>query len=86
MDTFTSYSQNLNSPIRSGAPITPNYGSDLPVMPRAIYVGIGGDLAVILADGDSVTLAAVPGGIILPVRARRVRQSGTSASALVALW
>lgn len=86
MDPFISYNQNLNAPIRSGASITPDDASDLPVLPRAIYIGSGGDIAVTLADGDSVTLTGVPTGALLPLRTQRVRQTGTSATGLVALW
>ena len=58
----------------------------LPVTSRAIWVGAGGDLAVELAEGALVVLAGVPGGTLVPVRARAVRAAGTTAGALVALW
>ena len=46
MDPFASYSTSLNAPIRSGAPVTPNDNDDLPVLPRALYIGSGGDIAM----------------------------------------
>ena len=56
------------------------------MMPRALFVGQGGNLTVRMAGGQDVTFEAVSGGTILPVRVRRVYATGTTASALVALW
>ncbi len=41
---------------------------------------------MVMAGGGTVTLAGVPGGALLPLRPRRVRASGTSATQIVALW
>lgn len=68
------------------AAITPDDNNDLTFVTRAIYVGGGNDLAVILASGDTVTFKAVPTGTILPIRAARVKSTGTTATLLLALW
>lgn len=86
MDKFSDFQTNLTAPAREAAAVSPNDTSDLSVLPRALYVGQGGALAMTLADGQSVVLAGVQGGTILPVRARRVLATGTTASAIVALW
>ena len=39
-----------------------------------------------MQGGAEVTLAAVPAGALLPLRVSRVLASGTTATALVALW
>lgn len=84
-DEFKQYNPALNSPAEKAAAITPNDGADLAATTRAIYVGTAGDLAVILVDdANAVTFANVPVGII-PIRARRVLATGTTASDLVAL-
>ena len=54
-------------------------------MTRAIYVGTGGDIALVDAAGNAVTFKAVPQGSVLPVRARAVRVAGTTAADLVGL-
>jgi hypothetical protein len=46
---------------------------------RALYVGGGGDLRVVMADGATVTFAALAPGWH-PVRVRRVLATGTSAT------
>lgn len=86
-DQFAADAQGLNSPALSGAAITPDDDNDLPVTSRAIYVGSAGSLKVILAgDTAAITLAAVSAGQVLPLRAKRVLATGTTAGSLVGLW
>lgn len=86
MDTFISHNQSLDAPARAAAPVAPSDAADLPVLPRALYVGQGGDLAVTMADGQAAVFAGLSAGSLLPVRAARVRATGTTAGAIVALW
>ena len=55
---------------------------------RALYVGTGGNLSVIMR-GDStdtpVVFPNVPSGAILPIAVKRVRSTGTGASDIVGL-
>ena len=86
MDKFSDYPTNLTAPAREGAAVTPSDATDLAVLPRALYVGQGGAVAVSLAGGQNIIFTGVQGGTILPVRARRVLATGTTATAIVALW
>lgn len=52
---------------------------------RAFYIGGTGDLAVTMWDGATVTFAGLPAGSILPIRARVVLNSGTTATSIIAL-
>lgn len=52
---------------------------------RALYVGGAGDVAVETPDGTTATFTAVPTGTILPVQAKKVLSTGTTATAIVAL-
>lgn len=54
---------------------------------RALWVGGAGNIAI-LADGDSsaVTLAGVAAGTLLPIRARRVNSTNTTATSIVAIY
>jgi len=65
--------------------IVPHDTDPLPVVPKAIYVGTGGDVVLrgIGSDQD-VTFRNVPAGLDLMVRASHVRATGTTASDLVA--
>lgn len=64
--------------------------SDVTTFPasRALYVGVGGSVAVTMADaaGTQVTFAGVPAGAVLPIRITQVRATGTvGASSFVVL-
>lgn len=53
---------------------------------RGIYVGTGGDVVAVRQDGTAVTFTGVPGGVILPIVAKRVNSTSTTASNLVGLY
>lgn len=52
---------------------------------NAIYVGVTGDVTVLTAADDVVQFKAAPAGTVLPICAKRVNASGTTATNLVAL-
>lgn len=52
---------------------------------HGIYVGGAGNVTVLMKSGDVALFTAPPVGSILPVCAKRVNATGTSATALVAL-
>jgi len=84
-DRFSSNIPSLTSPATHGFPVTPNDTLDLAEVTRAIYVGSGGTLALRLLSGQTVTLAGVAAGSILPLRADRVLATGTTAGSIVGL-
>jgi hypothetical protein len=69
------------------AAVTPNNDADLTNGEcRALYIGTGGALSLDIGNSTAVIFAAVPGGTVLPVRAKRVRATGTGATNIVALY
>ncbi len=73
------------SPI--GAAVTPSDDDDLSHQTRALYVGVGGDVVVLLAGMlTTLTLKNVADGQVLPLNVRRVFDTGTSATDIVAWW
>lgn len=72
-------------PADHGFPITPSDSTELDLPARALYVGGGGALAVTLASGAEILLEGVAGGTLLPLRVRRVHETGTTATAIVGL-
>jgi hypothetical protein len=86
IDTFRKHGRSLTSPPEEAAAITPDDAAELGHATRAIWVGGGGDLRLRLLGGAVVTLAAVPAGSLLPLRARQVLADGTTATALVGFW
>lgn len=84
-DPYRGTGDSVSAPAARCAVIAPNDLTDLPFSTKGIYVGTTGDISLILVgDANAVLFKSVPVGI-LPVRARRVMNSGTSASNLVAL-
>jgi hypothetical protein len=86
MDKFSDYPTSLTAPARDAAAVTPNDAIDLTYLPRALYIGHGGDLSLRCAGGQSVVLQNVPGGSVLPLRVTGINATGTSATGIVALW
>jgi len=61
--------------------------TDLATLPRALWIGGAGDVTLILLkDSLAVTLVGIPAGTLLPVRPKRIKATGTTATSLVALW
>lgn len=65
--------------------VTPHDTNKLPASARALYVGVGGDIAPVAADGSSAVFKDVPQGSIFPVECTGVLATGTTASWLVGL-
>jgi hypothetical protein len=86
-DKFENYRAELNSPYAEAADIAPSDSTDLSTTTRAIYIGGGsGVLVATMKSGATVTFSGLVTGSVLPIRARRVLATGTTATDLVALW
>jgi len=84
-DPFSS-TDSVTSPSREWFDIAPSDNLDLSFIPKAIYVGTGGDLVVSSARTNSeVIFRNVPSGAVLDIRPAAVRDTGTTASDLVGL-
>ena len=53
---------------------------------RALYVGGAGSIVVTMADGVDCTFTGVSGGTILPIQAKRIKSTGTTATSIVRLY
>lgn len=84
-DVFKTHARGLSSPAENAMAIVPA-DADLPTVPRALFVGQGGDLVVTMLGGETVTLGNVPAGAFLPIRVTRVRATGTTAGRVLGFW
>lgn len=87
-DAFAGFADSTLGPSRRPVSIAPSNTTDLTTIPKAIYVGTGGDVTLIGVDDPGtagVTFKNVASGMTLDVRARRVLATGTTATDLVAL-
>lgn len=72
---------------KGGAAVTPH---DTNVLGRTsdmgLFVGTGGNVKVTSEDGDTITFSNVPDGTWLPIVAKIVFSTGTTASNILAMW
>ena len=86
-DQFENLSDHVSAPARRAVAVGPHDVNPLPDIPKALFVGTGGDIAMRGIDGDAdVMFRNVPAGSVLPFRARFVRATGTNAANILALY
>lgn len=65
--------------------VTPSDSTELAFLPRELYIGGTGHLAVEMKSGAQVTFSAVPAGKILRIRVNKVLSTGTTATLILAI-
>lgn len=83
-DTYQAEKDSFGSAYAVDA-ITPSNSADLTRPVRAIYVGGGGDIRLVTVGDDDVVFKNVPAGLILPVKAKKVFATNTTATFLLGL-
>lgn len=75
------------NPAGSAVAVTPHDSTMIATgVTRALYIGVSGDVACLMADGGTaVVFKSVPIGI-LPVRVQRVNSTSTTATNILALY
>ena len=86
MDKFSEFPTTLIAPARDAEAIIPSDSLDLASLPRALYIGQGGTVSVRMAGGQTVQFLGVQAGSFLPIRAKGINATGTTAAGLLALW
>lgn len=72
---------------RSAAAITPSDSVNLAVATRGLYVGVAGDVVVLMADDSAVvTLKNLAAGSVHPISVKRVNSTDTTATDIVGLF
>jgi hypothetical protein len=86
IDRFSNFSDGPETGSRAPFAITPHDVTEIPIIPKALYIGTGGTVVLRGIDASAdATFINVPNGFILDVRAQFVRATGTTASNIVAL-
>ncbi|MEL6959404.1 MAG: hypothetical protein AAGL89_10680 [Pseudomonadota bacterium] len=83
-DAYASHQLSLESPAVRIFPVSPDDGVDLPEVSRAINVATTGAVRITTVGGTTATIY-VAAGMAFPVRAKRIWQTGTDATGVVAL-
>jgi hypothetical protein len=85
-DRFDTHTDSLTQPARDAFAITPHASNEIDPLPKAIYVGTGGNITLRAAGSSAdVVLKNVASGQIVDIRARFIRATGTTASDIVGL-
>ena len=80
-DHFAAHASGLDSPASDVFPITPNDSTDLAVATRAIRASGAGNVVLVTVAGNERT-CAFAAGETRPIRATRVKATGTTATGL----
>lgn len=75
----------INAPARKAVAVTTSDTADLAAVPRALYIGVDGDITVIMADDTASVLIKNASGL-LPIMVKRVLATGTTATSIVAIY
>ena len=78
--------QGLSAPPGHAEVVSKSDTVDLDFEARGLYVGGGGDVALVMLSGAVVTFKAVPTGTTLNVRFTRVNSTNTTATLMLALF
>ena len=85
-DSFQTMSDSPMAPSRAPFAIVPSDSATLPRLPKALYIGTGGDVTLRGVDaGADVVMRNVASGQVLDIRASHVRATGTTAADLIGL-
>ena len=77
---------NPSQPAVDAVAITASNATDLSAYKiRALYVGTGGDVTVLVASGQTVVFKNAAAGSIIPCTVNKVFSAGTTASNIVGL-
>ena len=86
-DQFSNAADQVSAPATRAVAVAPHDSNPLSDIPKALYVGTGGDITMRGVNGNADQLwKSVASGTVLPFRAQYIRASGTSAADLLALY
>lgn len=79
----TMYKDSPSSTVRDFAVITPNDSTEFDPYPRAIRIGVGGDVTVTTIRDVDILFSNVQDGETLPVWVKKVKATATTATGIV---
>lgn len=86
-DSFSNRADQVSAPATRAVAIIPSDTVAVADIPKALYVGTGGTIAMRGVAGTSdQSWKNVPSGTVLPFRAQYVRATGTTAADMLALY
>ena len=86
MDSFGQTSDSPEFSARRLVAIVPHDVNDLAYVTKGLLIGTGGNISVLAVDDITPVLIKVSDGQTLPIRAKRVLVTGTTATNIVGLF
>jgi len=87
MVDYVSKDADETAPAVDAKDVTPNDVTSLPAGTcSAIYIGVGGSVKLKTAQNTDITFVGLGTGALLPVRAKQVFATGTTATNIIALY
>jgi len=84
-DRYATHSGAAGGSARRLRSISPHDTDELEFVTNAIVCAVGGVISVVAVDDDLAVTVPVVAGQIYPLRAKAIRDTGTTASGIVAL-
>ena len=72
------------SPGEDAFPITPDDDAFI-IVTRGLYVGVSGNVHVLMAGGREVTFVGLAGGVVHPLRVQKVFAASTTAGSIIGI-
>ena len=86
LDNFVSQPLTMTYSARNLEAVTPDDSTELGRVSRALYVGGTGDVTVLTAEDQVITLSNVPAGTLLPIQIKRVNSTNTTATLMTSFY
>lgn len=89
-DQFSKQKAMLDSSAFDGFTVTSNNTTVFSQPTRALYVGVGGNIAVTMVgynnSNTALTFVGVQAGTVLPIRVQQVKRTGTTANSIIGMF
>lgn len=86
VDNYACFIPSPSIPPRNAGAVTPNDTTPLTDVAVKMWIGVGGNLAVQMAQGQNVTLVNVGNGTMLDFQIGAVFATGTTCTDILAFW
>lgn len=81
------FPEELDFPAQNAFIVIKSDSADLEAESRGLYIGGAGTLKVdMIGTGEGITFSGVTAGSVLPIRVSKVYSTGTTATAIIALY
>jgi hypothetical protein len=86
VDNFPTHLLGLDSPAEHGAAITPHDTNELAFITRGLTAKTTAGLVTVITKGNDTVEIYLPLGVVIPIRAKVVKNTGLTAAGVVAFW